>query len=416
MSHLKRIKSSDIQITIFEYFIGLLLVLSANSIYMFDDVTLHMNIILIASLLSFILFLFIKKRIDLKVIKEIIAKYYKCFIIYYIYIICFIFLNKAFSKTFFSSFIIILPIFTFVYLLDNKYRESLLEKILQLIIVISCSSLIFYLLLDILKVISYTSITHINWGIDRYVPSFLGIYFNTQTTHLGRLIVPRNTGIFTEAPMYSLVLVFSLAYYEFINKNKKSNVIRIILLVTIITTFSTTGYLSVVIIYTLKLFLYFYTKIKSIKKSQKIACLILAILSAICCVSLLSYKLNTGSGSIRMDDYKACYKTWIEHGVILGAGYGNEQAIKKNMGDFRKYDKGLSNSIMVVLAEGGIMLLIVYIAPFISTLAMSIRKKRTGIICFALIIMLLFCTTSFYYLALMMSILATGYSYSIKKE
>ena len=216
--------------------------------------------------------------------------------------------------------------------------------------------------------------------------------------------------------MFSLVLVLILAYYEFISKMKKINIIRIILLITIITTFSITGYISALIIYTLKLTKSFYPKIKNMKKIQKLFFLLLSILSIFCCMFLISYKLNTGSGSMRIDDYQACYKTWINHSVLLGAGFDNEEAIKENMSDFRSNDQGLSNSIMVILAEGGIMLFAIYIIPFILLLIIAFRKKSINIICFEVIILFLFCTTIFCYQAIMMNILANGYSLILKNK
>ena len=134
------------------------------------------------------------------------------------------------------------------------------------------------------------------------------------------------------------------------------------------------------------------------------------------CIWLLSYKLSTNSGSIRIDDYKASYKTWIEHGIILGAGFNNEDAIIENMSKFRKDNQGLSNSTMVVLAEGGIMLFMIYLIPFLLSINYAIKNKNNNILYFDIIILFLFCTTIFAYTALMINILSKGYYIMLKEK
>ena len=62
MSNFKIIKIVSPHICIIEYFISLLLILSANSIYLYDDIELHINIIIGIALLVYLIVLFIKKR------------------------------------------------------------------------------------------------------------------------------------------------------------------------------------------------------------------------------------------------------------------------------------------------------------------------------------------------------------------
>ena len=140
MSNFKIIKIVSPHICIIEYFISLLLILSANSIYLYDDIELHINIIIGIALLVYLIVLFIKKDITIRKIKDFFIKYNKYFFLYYLYIICFILLNKAYSRTFISQFIIILPVLTILFLIHSKKRELLLEKMLKIIVVIASMS------------------------------------------------------------------------------------------------------------------------------------------------------------------------------------------------------------------------------------------------------------------------------------
>ena len=396
-----------------EYGIALLLLFSANSIYIHDYINLHLKIVL--SLLLIVYLIAIVTKNNINNIQKYLKKYFKYFLLYYIYAIIFMILNGSYTRSFISVFLIILPIFTFIYLINNK-KDNILINFLKLVLIFSGISLILYLVLDVFKIIPYQTIIKIKWGTIRYIPTFFGLHFNTQTIHMFGIEIPRNTGIFTEAPMYSLVLTIALSYFEFLYNGKKDNRIRALLIITIITTFSTTGYISTILIYMFLLINYYFKNSKKIKKIPKYVIPLLLIILLFPCIWLLSYKLSTNSGSIRIDDYKASYKTWIEHGIILGAGFNNEDAIIENMSKFRKDNQGLSNSTMVVLAEGGIMLFMIYLIPFLLSINYAIKNKNNNILYFDIIILFLFCTTIFAYTALMINILSKGYYITLKEK
>ena len=87
----------------------------------------------------------------------------------------------------------------------------------------------------------------------------------------------------------------------------------------------------------------------------------------IICIILLGNRLKTNSGSVRVDDYKAAFKTWIHGNIINGVGFGNEEAIRNYMSEFRENNKGLSNSLMVILA-GPLMVDFKVYSPFAAKL------------------------------------------------
>ena len=76
-----------------------------------------------------------------------------------------------------------------------------------------------------------------------------------------------------------------------------------------------------------------------------------------------------------MDDYKAGVITWLQH-PFLGSGLSNTNGIQQNMSAWRSYNTGFSNSIMEILAEGGIYLSLFYFYAFIKGLYSGVNKKN----------------------------------------
>ncbi len=401
--------TKDILANILEYFISAAFLLSMHSIYVSTVANkLRINIVLVALLLLYIAFKFYIKdpNYTYKKIKKSIIKYKWIGLSYFLYFIIFALLNRTINSNFISTFIMILPMLFLIYSIDSKAINNFFVKLLKILLVVSVVSLVLYLFIDVLGLFKYTGKIYIDWGTKKYVDSFLGIYFKTQYTTFKGLIIPRNTSIFTEAPMYSLALIISLAFYEFIYKKKRSPIVRSILILSVLTTFSTTGYIAIIIIYVSKLLTKF---LKGKNKTIKISFIAVLVVSVLISGVLLVNKLKTNSGSIRVDDYKACYKTWVNSNILYGAGYNNMDAVVANMSDFRSNNQGLSNSIMYVLAEGGILLFIVYLIPFVYSIYRSIVKKDYNVMYFSIIIGYLFITTMFCHVIIMTNILAIGY-------
>ena len=228
----------------------------------------------------------------------------------------------------------------------------------------------------------------------------------------------RNTGIFVETPMYSLILILAISYYEFFieNQEKNSLLIRAILIITLLTTFSTTGYLLLIIIYLYKVFRYLMRKnSRSLKNnSLKYIVIVISIIAVALCAFLLVNRLRTSSGSTRVDDYVASYKAWINSSIIKGVGFGNEDTIKLYMSDFRKDNQGLSNSLMVIIAEGGLYLLLIYFIPFLISSISFYKQKKYEYLYFNVIVLFLLISTIFFCTNTMINILSIWITYMIK--
>ena len=400
--------------SILEYFIAFYLIIGANSVYSrMLEFNLHINVLTLITLFLYVLNKFIIKnsfKESIEYIKSIIKKYRYFYIVFFIYLIVFLIFNNIMEKNFISLYFLILPMLIFIYAEQKEIIKLIMKKILVITIALSVISLILYFAIEIVHIFDYNQSIKISWGEEKYIDSFLNIFFKTQNYLIHGNVITRNTGIFAEAPMYSLALVLALSFYEFFLKKEDKLLIRGILILTLLTTFSTTGYISVILIYLFKVV----SKIKIKNQYMKYVTWIVIVISAILCTVLLGNRLKTKSGSIRIDDYKASFKTWMDGNFIKGAGFGNEDAIKNYMSEFREDNQGLSNSLMVVLAEGGIYLFMLYAVPFAFTLYKSIKNKEYNIAYFIIILLFLFMTTIFFYTNTMVNILALGYAYIIR--
>lgn len=399
---------------ILEYLIALYLIIGANSVYSrMLDFNLHINILTLVTLYIYILNKFFIKnsfKESIHYFKSTTKKYYHFYIIFFIYLIVFMIFNNIMEKNFFSLYLLILPMLIFIYAEQKEVVKSMMKKIVVITIALAIISLVLYLALEVLHIFNYDHSIKISWGEERDIPSFLSIFFKTQYYVIQKRIVIRNTGIFAEAPMYSLILVLALCFYEFFLEDENKLFVRTVLILTIIMTFSTTGYISVILIYLFKIV----PKIKIKSKFSKYIIIFIVAIATIICIILLGNRLKTNSGSVRVDDYKAAFKTWIHGNIINGVGFGNEEAIRNYMSEFRENNKGLSNSLMVILAEGGIYLFLLYALPFVYTLIKSLKNKVYNRIYFIIILLFLFMTTIFFYTNTMVNILALGYAYIIR--
>lgn len=310
----------------------------------------------------------------------------------------------------FSSSLLILITLAIIFILLIGQGESIVFDILSkyswLIVVIAAISIIFWIFGSNLKWIKPTGTVLSTWasgsnyysrGVADVVPSYFGIYFETQTvsglSFFSNMI--RNTAIFTEAPMaslnFSLALLINIYYRQ---KIKRSNLKNFILILAILTTFSTTGYILLVL---LGFSYLFYSKNKLIIKYRNILLPVLGIIFILVIFVLFNQKSNydTGSSSIRSDDYKVGYQAFKDH-PILGLGLANNMLLVQNyMENWRSYNTGLSSSVVELFSFGGLYLGFPYIFSFIRGIFLSIKNKNKEKMFFVLMTLYLFILTIF---------------------
>lgn len=346
---------------------------------------------------------------DLKLSKPLIAYFFMFIGIYYIYIFLFMFINVKYdSRSFVGQFIVFFPLMLFFLLFHQSNGYNLLIKISNIMVLLSLISIVMWTLASVLGVLHSNNFVSIHWGIDRYIKNYYYIYFETQLTNIGSFPIYRNSGIFTEGPMYTLNLTLALIIELFIrNKVKLKNII--ILFITILTTLTTTGMVMTVVIFLAKYLISSKGREKKKLSFKPFILPIVGILAIIIIQILLNSKSDSASYSIRLDDFVAAFKAWKEN-FIFGGGYNQDDPIVKYMSSFRSYNTGFSNSIMIVLAQGGIYLFIVYLIPFFLSIIQSFKLRRPEIFMTSISIAILFITTSFPYTLMLITFVSLGYA------
>ena len=361
---------------LFEYSLALVLVLNCRSVWMN---MLHVrdwfgSALFLLLIISAAMCIFFKGKCTWNKLNNAIF----CAIIIGIYLGIYLvinFYNVLGLLKMMASVIILLLYFSIC--MDRNQIPTVFYKYSDLVAVIALVSVVFWLAGSLTGVISPTKTVYVNWsnlGNDIPIKSYYGLYFNTQgqISILNIFSSVRNTAIFTEAPMSSFHFCFALLIQLFLKTNIDKKKI-IFLSLGIISTLSTLGYIL--------LLLALVTKYVLGKPGKKLGQYIkMMIIPAVCIIALLLInqlvmnRLGTGSGSIRIDDFIVGFRAWMTK-PILGAGYGNQEYIKKFMQSWRAYNVGFSNSVMQLLAQMGIYGGLLYFLPFFCKVKKSLMKK-----------------------------------------
>lgn len=277
------------------------------------------------------------------------------------------------------------------YVIIFERKENILLSIkyyINIMAIIGCISLLFWTFGSLFKVISPTGSIISYWGTENGTPcpSYYGIYFETQS--LNNII--RNTAIFTEAPMASLNFVIAFLFQDLFNKGDRShNIKEIILILCILSTISTTGYIALILIFVLKMLLMSYRN-KNILLPVGV---VVGIISIFLVHFLLSLKINASSGQTRVDDFRAGLQALKLH-PFMGSGL-DSSVYRQFMSNWRSDNLGFSNTIMDILTSGGIYIFILYFISVIVSLFKSLKDNNISNIIFIILISYLFITTIF---------------------
>lgn len=274
-----------------------------------------------------------------------------------------------------ARYVLILPLL-WMYLSHRKNFGtfiycSLFLKYSNVVVIIAVVSLVMWLLCSIFQIIPVTLFFPSEWapGID-FIPSYWGIYFETQfMAPLGEKIW-RNTGIFNEGPMYNMVLCVAFAIEYFIQPIRSK--IRLwILAITIFTTFTTTGQFFLIGIGLWSVF-------NKITRKYRILLLfvvpVLLYLVYAAAGILLENKKETGgeaSVDLRTEDIIWCMEAGMEH-PILGVGL----ILREGESLWHGKKLGRSNSLFAVFARGGLFVLVLYISALLLIPYLYYRKYK----------------------------------------
>ena len=302
--------------------------------------------------------------------------------------------------------------------IEKKKTDYLLSTFSDLVCVFAGISLFCWIFGSLLDVLPGRSAGTYYWAKENFKTyHYYYLYFENpiQATQLGSNCIPRNTGIYMEAPGYSSVL--STAFLIELTARKPKNQYKIILLIlTLLSTQSTKAFIF--LLETAVFFVYF--RINNYRHKQTkiflfISIFVAAVLGAGAIVYMLMVdKSETGSFAIRMDDIQATLKTFAEH-PVFGSGYNNTDPIIEKMQYFGRYE-GVSMGILVILAEGGLYLFVFYLVSYILFYQ---RMKKNGMKKEALLIgMILFTDlliSNIEFSARYILITSLGYAYGMQR-
>lgn len=272
-------------------------------------------------------------------------------------------------------YVIILPLL-WVYLAQRKELGtisycSLFLRYSNVMVFIAVVSLIMWVLCSVLQIIPATAIFPYEWApnID-FIPTYFGIYFETQTSMTFGETIWRNSGIFNEGPMFNMALCTAFIIEYFIRPSKSKPRLWI-LAITIFTTFTTTGQFFLIGMALWNLF-------KRIGRKYRIILLFIALLFLYigyrAAGEILENKMETGgdaSMELRSDDITWCFEAGMEH-PILGVGL----ILREGESLWNGMKLGRSNSLFAVFARGGLYALVLYVGSLLIIPFLYYRKYK----------------------------------------
>lgn len=340
--------------SLMEYSLVGSLLLTSNTVYQYSDFHNYFNIILNMVILISLLYMIVNTSISKQVLYKIMVV-----ISIYVFIVSLIKISnreKILSISnlqYFLYYPLVLLVLVILY-----YRKSIiriLKKYVRISVILSIISLFFWSLGSILNIVHPSNVITSYWT-NEVINNYYYLHFDTQQIEVFGNVIIRNSGIYPEAPMFNLSLCIALLFQILILK--KINLSTWILIVTIITTTSTTG------IFVLG-FLVIYMFIIKVKGLLKYISIFFTTIVMFLLMELWDNKSTSGSASIRFDDYNAGLIAWKEN-LFLGSGFTNGLTnIQRNMDTTIRDNLGYSNSLFVISAQGGILLIMFYFFPIL---------------------------------------------------
>ena len=221
--------------------------------------------------------------------------------------------------------------------MENGEIFSLFEKFERIVVFFAIISLFFWLFGETLHIVPPMGTVHTEWS--GTVANYFFLHFGAQDT--------RNCGWFVEAPMYNLVLCTAI-FFELFVRTKVNRWRLIILIITTITTFSTTGQLLMMGALFVKFVVLSERRLSIIQALLLFlaAVLVVAVIAA-AATTILQEKSEGLSYAVRLSFMLKELRAF-SHSPFLGHG-------------FFTFSAGTSNSICLILAEGGLWQFFIYI-------------------------------------------------------
>lgn len=345
-----------IPVALIEYLWALSVVLEGNSVYR-HTVEINYHLTMFCMVLSVILFL-IKCRMRIQ------KQYMTNGLILFAYMAVYygIRFSEVSSEIYISTMLIGLPVMLMLFDLYASDGELFrpFECLSNVVLIIAVLSTVTWLLGTVLGILPLNTSIRINWGMDKVISGYFGLQYDVARDTTFGVTFYRNQGIFTEAPMLSLWASIALANELFLRKTLSK--LRVAILITcIVSTVSTTGLIFIV----LSAILYYFEAIATGSTVRKIllVALMIIFIPAVYYVlqTIYSYKMSTVSFVMRSQDYLVGFNVFRET-PLFGSGFGNLSTIITTTFNGAR---GYSNSVMALLATGGIWFMLVFLISLV---------------------------------------------------
>ena len=333
---------------ILTYITAICIILDIGCVYTHLGDRLHLWAV--ARYLPAILLIFrilLLRIVDLKRIKIACI----CVLLIYMYLVFYMLVSSSRISITLLDIILLCVIMAYFILVELKGKPNLLIAVRNLLFLLAFFSVFMWLFCCILKIIPPTSEITVYWGGEQQVKSFLMLHFERESAYLfGRTIVS-NRSIFTERA-FAAFAFFIGWIYELFCERKQSKIRLIVFLVALISTFSITALISIIITSILFFSINNKRSVKIFKWSVMPIVLLVGVLGI---RYFLVVKFSRGiSATSRLSDLENGINAWISK-PLYGYGYTNSEMINT------LFHTGFSNSISMILTRGGIWLAILYI-------------------------------------------------------
>ena len=415
-----------------EYVLIVSVILECNSVLMHGVVTestVNFYYVIHAIIIASAVLLLALKLADTKTLKLFIERFLPILVVMELYAIMYFFLGVRTSpahsakKDFIVKFLLMLPVFSSLLFVErkgeNKGNDRLLYKYSNVVCIMAFLNLIVYYMSTFHVDELESEIVYLRWYNGGVLSSLVNC-LNICYLHPGTMAQSfnihflRDFGPFVEPLMFLIPLGTALFVELFLRgKDDKWCLWRCLLLsATIFTVQSTYGLMMLVIAWGLKLISFCNAK------ERKIVVIPAVALALLGCGYFVAYKFRTFNFELVLDrlmknkhftDYVYPLKAFLSKPLLAGGYLSNDLTISFFSEEALK-DIGFSNSIAVVLGQGGIILGLLCILPFIIGLLQFFSKSNRQYALFIFGPLYLYTVTVFYYNYILILFFALGYS------
>lgn len=380
-------------LSLIEYGWAIIIVLNGNSVYNANALKEYhlLELCVIATLVLLLVELW-RRQLHITRTQGITAVFLMVYHVLYVSVRSTKIANLDFICLFVAGLPLLFLLFSVMH--RNGLLIALMLKLFNVVFALALLSLYYWIFGVMLQIIQPNMYTAVRWGTMGYIRGFNGLHFMTQleNTFFKDQFIFRNTGIFTEAPMFNLWLNMALGAELFL-KERPSRGRVLIYTITIVTTMSVTGLIFLVICFVLHIIRNYHRMNRTQRNLFFFSAMFLIPTVGGLMIYSMMIKSDTQSYLMRLSDYVAGVKLWLDY-PIFGSGYADLRSLQQY-----SYAPngvlGFSNSVSAVLGTGGLWIALLFYLPHIGILFSRLSKSKS-VSMFGLCYLFLFCTTAFF--------------------